>query len=262
MKYKLVALDLDGTLLDSGGQVSDKHIEAVKKAHKAGVHVVIATGRYPMQTERIIQTLDFDGIVVSNEGAITFKSKTKEIIQQYSYTVDDIAPLIDSCRRNGVHFSLTTAFEHYVEFMSPQQIDKYIQYEIQHTLHDDVMKLQEPVMKLTIDDEKRANGWQHFVPPSSIKLRADYDHFKEYVHQQSSKTNGLRKVLEYYSVHPSEVIAIGDYYNDLDMIEYAGLGIAMGNSPDEVKAKAGDVTGTNDEDGVYYALEKHLYGRS
>jgi hydroxymethylpyrimidine pyrophosphatase-like HAD family hydrolase len=65
-------------------------------------------------------------------------------------------------------------------------------------------------------------------------------------------------LLESYGIDPSEIIAIGDFYNDLDMIEYADLGIAMGNAPDDVKGKANDVTLSNDEDGVFYAVEKHL----
>ncbi|WP_409343353.1 Cof-type HAD-IIB family hydrolase [Paenibacillus sp. MBLB4367] len=249
---------MDGTLLNSQSVVSTKHIEAVRNAQDAGVIVVIATGRYYMQAERIMKTLDFDGILVSNDGAATIKNKTKEIIHEHSFSVEDISPLITYCRQHEIHFSLTTAFNHYVEFMSPYQIDKCKQYEIQYSTHNDVLELKEPVMKLTIDDEKRINGWQDIVLPSHIKLRANAEFFKEYVHHQTSKTNGLRKVLESYGIDPSEIIAIGDFYNDLDMIEYAGLGVAMGNAPDDVKEKANDVTLSNDEDGVYYALEKHL----
>jgi Cof subfamily protein (haloacid dehalogenase superfamily) len=259
IRYKLVALDLDGTLLNSQSQLSAKHIEAVSKAQNAGVQVVIATGRYYMQTERIIQELGFDGILVSNDGAVTIKNKTKEIIHEHSFTVEEISPLIHYCRQNQIHFSLTTAFNYYVEIMSSYQVDKCKLYEISYTTHEDVLQLNETVMKFTIDDEKRVNGWQDITLPSSIKIRANAEFFKEYVHHQTSKTNGLRKVLDIYGINPSEIIAIGDFYNDLDMIEYAGLGIAMGNAPDDVKVKANDVTLSNDEDGVYYALEKHLY---
>lgn len=69
IRYKLVALDLDGTLLNSQGQLSTKHIEAVRKVRNAGVQVLIATGRYFMQTLRIIEELNYDGILVLNDGA-------------------------------------------------------------------------------------------------------------------------------------------------------------------------------------------------
>jgi HAD superfamily hydrolase (TIGR01484 family) len=218
LRYKLVALDLDGTLLNSNGQLSERHIQAVKKAQQAGVHVVIATGRYYMQTERIINELEFDGILVSNDGAVTIRNKTKEIIHEHSYPVEDIAPFIHYCRQNKIHFSLTTAFNHYVEIMSTFQVDKCKQYEINYTFHDDVLQLKESIMKFTVDDENRIRGWQNINLPTNIKIRAD-----------------------------------------LDMIEYAGLGIAMGNAPDEVKERANDVTQSNDDDGVYYAFEKYLF---
>lgn len=234
IRYKLVALDLDGTLLNSQGQLSVKNIEAVKKAQKAGVQVVIVTGRYHMQTERIIQALDFQGILVSNDGAVTINNQTKEIMHENSFTVEEIMPLIIYCRQNEIHFSLTTAFNYYVEIMSPYQIAKCKQFEIRYTIRDDVMALNESVMKFTVDDENRVNGWQDITLPSKIKLRANAEFFKEYVHHESSKTNGLKKILDSYGLDPYEIIAIGDFYNDLDMIEYAGLGIAMGNAPDDV----------------------------
>ncbi|QYR20232.1 HAD-IIB family hydrolase [Paenibacillus sp. sptzw28] len=221
--------------MNSQSQLSAKHIEAVKKAQDAGIQVVIATGRYYMQTERIIQALDFQGILVSNDGAVTINNRTKEIVHEHSFTIEEISPLISFCRQNDIHFSLTTAFNHYVELMSPYQVDKCKQYEIRYTIHHDVMQLKENVMKLTIDDENRVNGWQNMTLPSKIKIRANAEFFKEYVHHQTSKTNGLRKILELYGINPSEMIAIGDFYNDLDMIEYAGLGIAMGNAPEEVR---------------------------
>jgi Cof subfamily protein (haloacid dehalogenase superfamily) len=259
LRYKLVALDLDGTLLNSNGHLSERHIQAVKKAQQAGVRVVIATGRYYMQTERIVKELDFDGILVSNDGAVTIMNKTKEIIHEHSYTVEEIAPLIHYCRQNKIHFSLTTAFNHYVEIMSKFQVDKCKQYAINYTFHDDVMQLKETIMKFTVDDENRVNGWQNMNLPTNIKVRANAEFFKEYVHHNTSKTNALIQVLDFYSIHPSEIIAIGDYYNDLDMIEYAGLGIAMGNAPDDVKVRANEVTQSNDDDGVYHAFEKYLF---
>jgi Cof subfamily protein (haloacid dehalogenase superfamily) len=259
LHYKLVAIDLDGTLLNNSGQLSERHIKAVKKARAAGVHVVIATGRYYMQTERIIKELEFDGILITNDGAVIIENKTKEIIHEHSFTIEEVSPLIHYCRQNQIHFSVTTAFNYYVEIMSKYHVDKCKQYEISYKTHHDVMQLKETVMKFTVDDEQRINGWQNINLPSNIKIRANAEFFREYVHQNTSKTNGLIKVLDFYGINPSEIIAIGDFYNDLDMIEYAGLGIAMGNAPDDVKERANDVTLSNDDDGVYHALEKHLF---
>jgi hydroxymethylpyrimidine pyrophosphatase-like HAD family hydrolase len=132
-------------------------------------------------------------------------------------------------------------------------------YEITHTFHDDVLKLTEKVLKFTINDHKRIGGWQSFNLPSNLKKRVDGEFFKEIIHSKSSKTSGLVKVLELYDIDSSEMIAIGDFYNDLDMLEYAGLGIAMGNAPDDVKQRANAVTMSNDENGVYHAIEEYIF---
>jgi Cof subfamily protein (haloacid dehalogenase superfamily) len=259
LKYKLLALDLDGTLLDSRGRIPPMHIEALKKAQDAGVILVIATGRYYMQTEWIMKELGFEGILVSNDGAVTLKSDTKEIIHEYSYSIDDVEPFISFCRKNDIHFSVCTAFEYYVELMDNYQYENHKEYEIIHTFHEDVMQLKDRVMKFTVQDEKRKGGWQNIEVPSNLKKKVDGEFFKEIVHLESSKTSGLIKVLELLNIEPSEMIAVGDFYNDLDMLEYAGLGIAMGNAPKDVKERADVVTLSNDENGVYHAIEKYIF---
>jgi HAD superfamily hydrolase (TIGR01484 family) len=115
LNYKLLALDLDGTLLDSNGIIPPKHIEALKKAQDSGVILVIATGRYFMQTEKIIKKLGFKGILVSNDGAVTLKTDTKEIIHEFSYTIDNVEHFITYCRTHDIHFSVCTAYDYYVE---------------------------------------------------------------------------------------------------------------------------------------------------
>lgn len=256
--YKLLALDLDGTLLDNQGGLSSKQILAVRKAQEAGVTVVLATGRYYMQTKRIIDQLGFKGLLVSNDGAVTIKTNTKEILHEFSYSINEVAPLIYYCRKHNIHFSVCTAFDYFVEFMDDYQEEKHKKYEIAHTIHYDVLTLKEKVMKFTVHDVNRKEGWQNIGLSESLKRKVDGEFFKEFVHQEASKTSGLKKVLEHLNISPSEMIAIGDYYNDLDMIEYAGLGIAMGNAPEEVKQKANAITLSNEEDGVYYAVEKYI----
>jgi Cof subfamily protein (haloacid dehalogenase superfamily) len=257
MQYKLVALDLDGTLLNSEGKLPEKHIQAVKKAQQSGIHVVIATGRYWMQTEWIIRKLGFKGILVSNDGAVNINTDTKQTIHEFSYTVNDLKAIIDHCRQNGIYFSVCTAFEFFVELMHEGQEEDLRKYEIVHTFHHDVMQLKENVMKFTVWDKYMKNGWQD-IPLPNLKIKIDNPHFKEYIHPLANKANGLKQVLCQLQIDPSEVIAIGDFYNDLEMFELAGFSIAMGNAPDDVKERADDTTSSNDEDGVYFALEKHL----
>ncbi|WP_157911702.1 Cof-type HAD-IIB family hydrolase [Alteribacter populi] len=257
LKYKLVALDLDGTLLNSQGQLPEKHVEIVREAEEAGVTIVIATGRYFMQTEWIIDQLEYKGVLVSNDGAATIKTDTKELIDEFSYSIHELEPLIRYCRKHRIHFSVCTAYDYFVELLYDHQAEIHKQHEIRHTFHDDVLQLKENVMKFTISDNRKVSGWQE-IECANLRRKVDNPFFKEYIHPESSKTSSLKKVMKQLNILPSEMIAIGDYYNDLDMLEYAGLGIAMGNAPEDVKRIANDVTLSNDEDGVYHALKKHF----
>lgn len=258
MNYKIVALDIDGTLLDSKGQISQKNIEMIHRLRKAGIQVILATGRYYMQTERIINTLGFDGILVSNDGAVTIKADTKQILSEYYFAIEDVAHTIRYCREKKIHFSICTAFDYYVETMDDFQREQCERYETTYTMVEDVFALNQKVMKFTVSDNHFTNGWQQFEYPEHLRKRADAEHFKEIVHRDTYKTNAIKNVLALLDLQSSDMIAIGDYHNDIDMIEFAGMGIAMENAPDEVKSKANDVTLSNDEDGVYYALEKYL----
>lgn len=259
LKYKIVALDLDGTLLDSNGQISDKHIQIVKMTREAGIHVVLATGRYYMQTTRIMNTLGFEDILVSNDGAVTLKANTKQVLGEFSFSINDIAHAIHYCRNKKIHFSICTAFDYYVETIDDFQRKQCEKYETTYQIVEDVFYLDEKIMKFTISDNNFIGGWQEFEYPIHLRKRADAEFFKEIVHCGTFKKNAIKNVLQKLHIKPSEMIAIGDYYNDIDMIEYAGMGIAMGNAPDEVKSLANDVTLSNDENGVYHALKKHLF---
>lgn len=259
--YKLVALDLDGTLLNRDGNISERNIQAIHKAEDLGVQIVLATGRYYMQTKRILDQLDFKGILVSNDGTATINTVNQALISEYSFSMEDIAPLIHYCRRHHIHFSLCTAFDVYVEWLEDSQEQQYQVYEITPTIHRDVLSIKEKIMKCTIGDQNKVGGWQEIpLPvPERLRKRIDLEFHREYVHAQSNKTKALIHLLDSLEIKQSEMMAIGDYYNDLDMIEFAGLGIAMGNAPDDIKAIANDVTSSNDEDGVFHAFSKYIF---
>lgn len=259
IRYKLVALDLDGTLLNSQGQLSTKHIEAVRKARNAGVQVLIATGRYFMQTLRIIEELNYDGILVLNDGALIIDTKDNKVIYENSFSMHDVEQLVNVCRERNIHFAACTAFDYFVEVIDDAHLKHYGKYGIRYTIHENLLSIKDGIMKFLVSAPSKIENWSHCELKNNIGIKTDAPHFKEYAHIKATKKEALAKVLELMNYNPSEVIAVGDFYNDLDMIEYAGLGIAMGNAPNDVKKKANDVTLSNDEDGVYHALEKYLF---
>ncbi|MCU6711477.1 Cof-type HAD-IIB family hydrolase [Paenibacillus sp. J5C_2022] len=258
MNYKAVALDLDGTLLNSHGQISEKNREKIIQLSDAGVLLILATGRYFVQMTRILDQLNFTGLLISTDGAATIDVGQKKVLNVNSFPVQDVEETIRICRERDIHIAVNTPFQYYVETVSDFHKAHYQKYETMCEITTDLLQVKEQIIKLVISDHRFANGWQHIEYGEHLRKRADGEHYKEIVHQNTFKTNALRYVLDQYQIAPEELIAIGDYTNDIDMLQFAGMGIAMGNAPDEVKRIANDVTKTNDEDGVCFALEKYF----
>ena len=259
VKYKAVALDLDGTLLDSQGDVSEKNKNKIQALSDAGVIVILATGRYYVQMSSVLNRLNFTGILISTDGAVTIDVNQKKVLRDYSFHIHDVEETIRLCREREIHVAVNTAFHYYVESISDFHQEHYQKYSTKYANIPDLLEIKEPILKFVVSDHRFMNGWQHVEYGEHLRKRADAEHYKEIVHQNTCKTNAIRDVLNQYQIPPEELIAIGDYYNDIDMLEFAGMGIAMGNAPDEVKRIANDVALTNDEDGVCYALEKYFF---
>lgn len=258
MKYKAIALDLDGTLLDSQGQISDKNKNSLTALSDAGVLLILATGRYFVQMTSILDRLNYTGILISTDGAITIDVGMKRVLADYSFSIQDVEEAIRVCREREIHVAVNTAFRYYVESVSDFHQEHYHKYETQYEVIPDLLEIKEPILKFIVSDHRFVNGWQHIQYGDHLRRRADAEHYKEIVHHKTFKTNALRDLLNQYQIPPEELIAIGDCYNDIDMLEFAGMGIAMGNAPEEVKRIANDVTLTNDEDGVCCTLEKYV----
>ncbi|MCI3918980.1 Cof-type HAD-IIB family hydrolase [Paenibacillus sp. TRM 82003] len=258
VNYRAVALDLDGTLLNSQGEISEKNKMKLKEISESGVVLVLATGRYFVQMTSILDRLNFSGVLISTDGAVTIDIKQMNVMSEYSFPVQDVEETIQLCREREIHIAVNTAFRYYVESISDFHQEHYQKYGTKYEIIPDLLRIKEPILKFIVSDHRFVNGWQHVEYGEHLRRRADADHYKEIVHRNTLKTNALRFILNHYQISPEELIAIGDYYNDIDMLEFAGLGIAMGNAPDEVKRIANDVTLTNDEDGVYQALEKYV----
>lgn len=208
---------------------------------------------------RIIEEFNYDGIFVLNDGALIIDTKDNKVIYENSFSMHDVEQLVKVCRERNIHFAACTAFDYFVEFIDDVHVKYYGKYGINYTIHENLLSIKDNVMKFIVSAPSIIENWTHNELKINISIKTDAPHFKEYAHFKATKKEALAKVLELMNYKPSEVIAIGDFYNDLDMIEYVGLGIAMGNAPDDVKEKANEVTLSNDEDGVYHALEKYLH---
>jgi Cof subfamily protein (haloacid dehalogenase superfamily) len=261
-RYDIVALDVDGTLLTEKHVLTADTRDAVRQAAEAGAEIVLCTGRGPSNTFPVLEDLGLSGVIITHNGAATVDAAKRELLHHYPMEAASLEPYITYCREHGVHYDVNTAFELYIESATPEVEAMYANYRITPVKRGGAERLPEGLVKLTVFGEqdvmdKVQADWEAW-PPGLQRIRSG-DYFIDVQHAEASKGRALEQLAKLRGADRSRVLAIGNYYNDVGMLEYAGLGIAMNNSPDDVKSAADAVTMSNDEDGVAAALQKYLY---
>ncbi|SIR21926.1 hypothetical protein SAMN05880558_11066 [Aeromonas sp. RU39B] len=268
--YKLIALDMDGTLLNHQKQVSPRNQAAIAAARRQGVTVVLASGR-PLEgmsffLEQLGMTSDDDYVICYN-GALVQRASDRQVIRSQLLRGHDAHRVQTLARELGVNvhaFSrnlglITPAISHYTEHESrlnglPITVIDFAE-----------LYPQDEILKVMLIDPPELLGPAISRLPAS--LYEDYTvvqsapFFLEIMNKHSHKGAGVAALAEHMGISREQIICIGDAGNDSHMIEYAGLGIAMGNATDDLKALADHITGMNDDDGVAQAIEHFVLGR-
>ncbi|SFS59509.1 Cof-type HAD-IIB family hydrolase [Paenibacillus sp. BC26] len=262
INYDIIALDVDGTLLTDNHVLTPAVREAVREAHARGAEIVLCTGRGPANALPVLDALGLSGTMITHNGAATIDAAQRKVLHQYSIDASEVARFRDYSLQGGHHFDINTAFDMLVEGISPEAAEMYRKYEAKPVMRDPKDPLPDGLVKFTlfgsIEDlnliEAEWNGWEH-----GLQHIRSGDYFIDVQHKEASKGTALRKLAEVRGVDPSRVMAIGNYFNDVGMLKFAGLGVAVANSPDGVKESADVVTRSNEEDGVAAALQAYAF---
>lgn len=261
MKYRLIALDVDGTLLNDHYKLTERTKRTIRDVHEAGATIVLCTGRSPVNTLPLMAELGLQGTLITHNGAATVRSADRTVVNEFPFAIEQVGKLVRYCRERGVHLDVCTPFELYVESDLREQVAAmYDKYMLTPVRTADILALRESPVKFTVFGDKDEldeveHDWRAMELPLAVLRSGDY--FIDMMHPQATKGNALRQLAESLGVDRSEIMAIGNYFNDLEMIRFAGLGIAMDNSPEEVKREADAVTASNNEDGVHAALVRY-----
>lgn len=268
MNYRLIALDMDGTLLDSNHEISPRTAAALQEVAAQGTEIVFCTGRTPVNSIPYMEQLGLheEGYVIVHNGAATVHTGTRKVIHEFPLDTAALDQYMNYCRQHHIHFDINTAFEIYVD--SPENMQaaaqemyaKFQSFELKPQLLPAWEELSSPVLKLSAfatpeQLDAAYKEWNLWTPEFNILRSGEF--FIDLMHPDASKGGALQALAESRGIAPAEIMAIGNYYNDLSMMQYAGLGIAVDNSPLEVKAAADEITRSNDDDGVYYMLKKY-----
>ena len=262
LRYDLIALDVDGTLLTDDHELREEVKEVVREAEAAGAQIVLCTGRGPNSAFPVLEKLELGGTLIGHNGAVTVTFEDERILHQYQVEPEEIIEFIRYCRSNNVHFDLNTAFEMMLEQMTNEVKVMYEQFEVAPLLHNFDDGIPSGLLKLSAYGSKELidavyNDWSKW--PSGLQAVRSGDSFIDVLHSDATKGKALRQFGQSLGIERDRILAIGNYYNDLTMLEYAGLGVAMGNSPDAVKHAADVVAPSNNEGGVASALRQYAW---
>jgi Cof subfamily protein (haloacid dehalogenase superfamily) len=262
MSYSMIALDVDGTLLNDHHEITEITKTALRQAHTNGATLVLCTGRGPGNAVPILEQLELEGVLITHNGAATIETPGPVLLHEYGFFVKELEPLIRYCRQKSVHFDVNTAFDLYLEQGGTEEADMYDRFMLQPERIVDVLQLNQVLVKFTMFGQpERLDGIERELSGISLSHGLQWirsgDQFIDVMSREASKAKALAQLARRWGIPPERIMAMGNYYNDVEMLEFAGLGIAMDNSPESVKKGADDVTASNNDDGVYKALLKY-----
>ncbi|QEK11864.1 HAD family phosphatase [Crassaminicella thermophila] len=270
--YKLVVSDMDGTLLNSNNTVSENNKKALKELLEKNIHVAIATGRIYTSAKVYAKYLDIVTPVIACNGAIVRDLKDDKIIYESHIQKEDALKVLDVARKYNVYFHFYTADTFYTERLAYSSLkysewNKTLKEEDQidiRLIKDSYKQIEvsdEKIYKIQMisDDQKLLNRVREELEKmGTLEICKSWHNNIEIMNKGVSKANAIDHLAKSLKVKKEEIVCFGDNENDISMLTYAGLGIAMGNAEDFVKERADYITDTNDEDGVANALRKFV----
>lgn len=263
MKYKLLALDMDGTLLNSKKEVTAETQKALLEAIKQGVIVTACTGRPLQGLRQYSQLLSPDAAAATYNGAVVVTTETKKVLFSKTLRAEAALEIINRGLAKGVTMIAWADNTLYVsEDNDRTRLYGSLSGSKGVLMTDPAAIAERGIVKVIwIDEPERTARHLSDIENSPIlKARAviSSPEFLEFIDEEVSKSEGLKIIAAHYGVSREEIIAVGDNYNDLDMIKYAGLGIAMGNAEEEILKAADYVTLSNEEDGVKKVIDEFI----
>ena len=263
--YKLIAIDLDGTLIDHRLTVAPRVKSAIAAAQAQGVTVTLASGRMFAAMVPFAQELNIEAPLICYQGGLVRHPVTEETIFHLAVPVDQAREVVALARTRGIQVNAFVNDRLHVETMTAEA-EAYMRLaRVEATVVPDLAAflLDNPSTKLVLVnlDESKTNRLveeltDHFG--KHLGITKSHAYYTEAIHPDVSKGRALTQLANALNISLDQTVGIGDNLNDLSLVETAGFGVAMGNGDPRVKAAADFVTATYEEDGVAVAIEKHV----
>ncbi len=287
--YKLVAIDLDGTMLNSYGVVSEETKNTIKEIEKQGVEVIIASGRPIDSIKQIAKEIESKNYFIAGNGAIIYDMKKDEIIYEKTLSKEKVLEIIKKCEENSISYNvytereiLATSLKYNVLYYHKENLkkeeNKKTRINIVNNMYEYIKNKEDArYLKITICDENKTVfnsiikklkdiknieilDVSHMARKTIVQGTEEYQisyYYTEISTENVDKWDAIQFLIEKLNIKKEEVIAIGDNINDKKMIENSGLGIAMKQSTPSILEVADEITEGNNEDGVAKILQKY-----
>lgn len=271
-EIKLIVCDLDGTLLNSDKQISRANLQVIDRAREKGIFTTICSGRAHQMLQAYSNDLNISGPLIAANGAVVFDTRTGTILSQKPIDSAVALPLLRFCQHNGMDYAALAAqnsffssnsvrirrFEQYNSIAHLKGLPPVLlrRFDVGHNdaLSDTIYKIL--IFELIDGQQKIAEEYLRKIP--ELAYTSSEKGLLDVSATGVSKGGGVHALARLMKIDERQICVFGDYYNDIPMMEVAGLPIAMGNAPEEVKAAALAVTGHNDEDGVAFGIERYI----
>lgn len=288
--YKFVAIDLDGTLLNSYGEVTPATKEALLKAKQKGVEIVLSSGRPISSTESLARELGVDNYLISGNGAAVYDIQNQKLIWDRFLTKEQVLNIAKLCEDNSFFYNVYTEDEviasslnYNVLFYHKENLKKIEEKRTHINVVQNIAEYieqsgKDKFLKITVCDEsqfifnsimkrlKLIDGIDvletEYMSRKKIKSGTEdvsiQYFYTEVTNKNVNKWSAIEFLLNMLNINKEEVLAIGDNMNDIEMIQNAGLGVVMGNSNPKMKEIADEIVSDNNSEGVLEAFNKFI----
>lgn len=258
MLYKLVVVDLDGTLLNNKHTISKRNYKVITELQKKGVSFVLASGRPYQSLEKYAKKLNLKMPIISTNGALIKDVNDPDILFKSVFSYNDAEKLCNYGMKNN--FSILVYYTD--EFLSSDKETAVHHKKVEALNFKYSKKLRENkaplkiVFKAETGEKINKLGEVNNIFASDFYITQPDKQYIAFMNKGISKGRGIDYLIEKYNLERKEIISIGNNFNDISMFDNSGLAVAMGNSPQAVKKRAELITKSNEEDGVATILEE------
>lgn len=266
MSYKMIILDLDDTLLSNDGTISEANKKALIEAQQKGIKVVLASGRPTFAINQVAIALElkkYGGYILSYNGSRIIDCKTEEILYEIDITKEQLTELYNEAIKHEcfihtyVDDKILTAHDNPYTYIESEITGMPI-----NLCSDFVASLPNRCVKaIMLQQPNHLKEVEQMLKPKmkdKMTMTITKPFFLEFMNKEVDKSKSIIRLCQILNINIKDTIAVGDSYNDISMIETAGLGVAMGNAIDEVKNVADFITDTNENDGVAKVIKKYI----